>query len=143
MSYFFHRKVDLYGSRMLKRQKKHDNSVEIYWHSIGKLNLVCVDGIHQGSKEVLNLYMGPRNGGKPVRTPWLMQQYHISIDGAEEDLVVSKIFYEMRSNQVIQDSRKDSVDGFVAEAPEFHEGLLVESVSAELTTEELSQKVSD
>ncbi|KAH0452873.1 hypothetical protein IEQ34_017197 [Dendrobium chrysotoxum] len=145
VSYFFHRKIEMHRSRNLKRQKKQDNSVEICWNSIGKSNLVCVDGIHQGSKEVLSLYMNPVTGGNPLKTPWLMHQYCIGINETEEDLVVSKIFYEIRSKQDIQDSRTDSVDGLVAAvvgvadslqvAPEFHERLNVGSVSADASTQ--------
>ncbi|XP_020685793.1 uncharacterized protein LOC110102005 isoform X1 [Dendrobium catenatum] len=144
-SYFFHRKIEMHRSRNFKRQKKQDNSVEICWNSIGKSNLVCVDGIHQGSKEVLSLYMNTVTGGNPLKTPWLMHQYCIGINETEEDLVVSKIFYEISSNQDIQDSRTDSVHGLVAAvvgvadslqvAPEFHERLHADSVSADASSQ--------
>ncbi|KAL0909524.1 hypothetical protein M5K25_020400 [Dendrobium thyrsiflorum] len=153
VSYFFHRKIEMHRSRNLKRQKKQDNSVEICWNSIGKSNLVSVDGIHQGSKEVLSLYMNPVTGGNPLKTAWLMHQYCIGINETEEDLVVSKIFYEIRSKQDIRDSRTDSVDGVVAAvvgvadslevAPEFHERLNVDSVSADASTQAVELDISD
>ncbi|KAG0480239.1 hypothetical protein HPP92_011097 [Vanilla planifolia] len=147
MSYFFHRTIENHSCRH-KRQKKSKRSIEFVWHKIGKTRPVFLDGIHHGSKETMALYVIPASGGKPEKTPWLMHQYHVGTNEDEEDLFVSKIFYQMNYNQCVQDFLINSGDGFDIEVvgvptcqpvvAELHKGQLhVECTSAEASTQDV------
>ncbi|PKA53556.1 NAC domain-containing protein 8 [Apostasia shenzhenica] len=115
MSYFFHPISEMHKPRQIERQKKYKNSFEVLWHTICRTKTLLQDGIHQGSKDVMAFYARPANGGKFEVTNWVMHQYHIISDGVEEDLVVSKIFYQIPSKRDEQDTLAYFMEDSVAE----------------------------
>jgi len=61
---------------------------------------VYVDGIHRGSKQIMVPYMSMVDGEKPEKTNWRMHQYHVGIrEDVEGELVISKIFYQLKFSQ--------------------------------------------
>ncbi|WVZ56041.1 hypothetical protein U9M48_006627 [Paspalum notatum var. saurae] len=90
-SYFFHRRFDSYSK---------ENDGNISWRKIGTSRSIILDGTLQGSKEVFVLYADVMTDNSPQRTDWRLHQYHIRNKVKdEEELVVSKIFYDSQNNQ--------------------------------------------
>ncbi|XP_044970230.1 NAC domain-containing protein 73-like isoform X2 [Hordeum vulgare subsp. vulgare] len=106
-SHFFHKISNAYdvGKRKRRKISHSDHTVcdEILrWHKTGKSrSILDSNGVIKGWKKILVLYIGSRKGGgKTVKTNWRMHQYHLGVDQDEkqEELVVSKVFYQLESN---------------------------------------------
>uniref|UniRef100_A0A1D1XE08 NAC domain-containing protein 8 n=1 Tax=Anthurium amnicola TaxID=1678845 RepID=A0A1D1XE08_9ARAE len=104
-AHFFHKTFNAYATGRRKRRKIHNghnlSKEAVRWHKTGKTKLVIENGVQKGVKKILVLYKSSKNGLKPVKTNWVMHQYHL---GTEEDerpgeLVVSKIFFQLKAKQ--------------------------------------------
>ncbi|XP_062183552.1 SUPPRESSOR OF GAMMA RESPONSE 1-like isoform X2 [Phragmites australis] len=107
--HFFHRISNAYNCGKRKRRKinNSDNTVcdeHIRWHKTGRSKAICDDnGVQKGWKKILVLYTGSKRGGsKTGKAGWVMHQYHLGVDEDEKDeeLVVSKVFYQLPSKQL-------------------------------------------
>ena len=60
------------------------------------------------------LYQRSKQGFKPVKTNWVMHQYHLGTEEDERDgeLVVSKIFYQTQVKQMEECSASTSKEDF-------------------------------
>ncbi|XP_058182835.1 SUPPRESSOR OF GAMMA RESPONSE 1-like isoform X2 [Rhododendron vialii] len=98
-SHFFHRAIKAYNTGTRKRRKIHgDDFGDVRWHKTGRTKPVIVDGVQQGCKKIMVLYVTPIRGGKAEKTNWVMHQYHIGTgeDEKEGEYVVSKVFYQQQ-----------------------------------------------
>ncbi|KAJ0430686.1 putative transcription factor NAM family [Helianthus annuus] len=57
-----------------------------------------LDGVQQGCKKIMVLYVSQVNGGKAQKTNWVMHQYHLGTgeDEKEGEHVISKVFYQQQ-----------------------------------------------
>ncbi|XP_030530828.1 SUPPRESSOR OF GAMMA RESPONSE 1-like [Rhodamnia argentea] len=98
--HFFHRTMNAYTTGQRKRRKIHDqhnlNREDVRWHKTGKTKPVAIDGVHKGWQKIMVLYKSSKKGSKPIKSNWVMHQYHLGMDKEEKDgeYVVSKIFYQ-------------------------------------------------
>uniref|UniRef100_A0A1D1Z030 NAC domain-containing protein 8 n=2 Tax=Anthurium amnicola TaxID=1678845 RepID=A0A1D1Z030_9ARAE len=102
VSHFFHRTFKAYNTGTRKRRKIHNDGLgDVRWHKTGKTKPVIVDGVHQGCKKIMVLYMSSLKGGKPEKTNWVMHQYHLGTGEDEKDgeFVVSKVFHQQQGKQ--------------------------------------------
>ncbi|PAN50842.1 hypothetical protein PAHAL_9G550800 [Panicum hallii] len=89
-SYFFHRRFESYSN---------EGDANISWKKIGTSRSIILDGTLQGCKEVFVLYADMMSDKGSQQTDWRLHQYHIrNIVKDEEELVLSKIFFESRDN---------------------------------------------
>ncbi|KAF7133157.1 hypothetical protein RHSIM_Rhsim09G0112100 [Rhododendron simsii] len=98
-SHFFHRAIKAYNTGTRKRRKIHgDDFGHVRWHKTGRTKPVIVDGVQQGCKKIMVLYVTPIRGEKAEKTNWVMHQYHIGTgeDEKEGEYVVSKVFYQQQ-----------------------------------------------
>ncbi|VAH33376.1 unnamed protein product [Triticum turgidum subsp. durum] len=104
--HFFHKVSNAYvvGKRKRRKISNSDHTVcdeNIRWHKTGKSrSILDNNGVIKGWKKILVLYIGYRKGGgKTEKTNWRMHQYHLGVDQDEkqEELVVSKVFYQVQS----------------------------------------------
>ncbi|KAI4966058.1 hypothetical protein ZWY2020_046738, partial [Hordeum vulgare] len=109
--HFFHKISNAYdvGKRKRRKISHSDHTVcdeNLTWHKTGKSrSILDNNGVIKGWKKILVLYIGSRKGGgKAEKTNWRMHQYHLGVDQDEkqEELVVSKVFYQFPSNDVGQ-----------------------------------------
>ncbi|KAI4997643.1 hypothetical protein ZWY2020_052985 [Hordeum vulgare] len=110
-SHFFHKISNAYDVGKRKRRKiSHSDHIvcdeNLRWHKTGKSrSILDNNGVIKGWKKILVLYIRSRKGGgKAEKTNWRMHQYHLVVDQDEkqEELVVSKVFYQFPSNDVGQ-----------------------------------------
>ncbi|KAI6671324.1 hypothetical protein NL676_006209 [Syzygium grande] len=98
--HFFHRTMNAYATGQRKRRKIHDqhnlNGEDVRWHKTGNTKPVAIDGVHEGWQKIMVLYKSSKKGSKPIKSNWVMHQYHLGADKEEKDgeYVVSKIFYQ-------------------------------------------------
>ncbi|SPT18764.1 unnamed protein product [Triticum aestivum] len=104
--HFFHKVSNAYvvGKRKRRKISNSDHTVcdeNLRWHKTGKSrSILDNNGDIKGWKKILVLYIGYRKGGgKTEKTNWRMHQYHLGVDQDEkqEELVVSKVFYQVQS----------------------------------------------
>lgn len=96
-SYFFHKKFKFYNN---------ENDKYISWQKSGTPRSIILDGSLRGCKEVFVLYAYKTNDNSPQRTDWRLHQYHIkNAMKGEEELVVSKIFYNSQKNRCEWDGK--------------------------------------
>nr|CAB3501561.1 unnamed protein product [Digitaria exilis] len=89
-SYFFHRRFGSYSN---------EGDTNISWKKIGTSRSIMLDGTLQGCKEVFVLYGDIMSDKSSQETDWRLHQYHIrNTVKDEEELVVSKVFFESRNN---------------------------------------------
>lgn len=121
VSHFFHRTYKAYSTGTRKRRKIQTEAPgDVRWHKTGKTKPVLLDGVHQGMKKIMVLYMSTAKGGKPVKTNWVMHQYHLGTAEDEKDgeYVVSKISYQQQSKQNDKNESHPSPDATVENASE-------------------------
>ncbi|KMT20188.1 hypothetical protein BVRB_1g001950 [Beta vulgaris subsp. vulgaris] len=96
--HFFHKTSNAYASGQRKRRKiqNDQNQENVRWHKTGKTKPVIENGIQKGCKKIMVLYRTSEKGSKPVKSNWVMHQYHLGLedDEREGEYVVSKIFYQ-------------------------------------------------
>jgi len=109
--HFFHKTANAYASGQRKRRKiqTQHNEEDVRWHKTGKTKPIFDNGVQKGCKKIMVLYQSSHRGSKPVKSNWVMHQYHL---GAEEDeregeYVVSKIFYQ-------QQKQTEKIDDYMA-----------------------------
>lgn len=99
-AHFFHRTSNAYSTGHRKRRKIQNrfnlSDDHVRWHKTGKTRPVMENGVQRGLKKIMVLYKSSRKGFKPVKTSWVMHQYHLGTeeDEREGELVVSKIFFQ-------------------------------------------------
>ncbi|KAJ0714089.1 putative transcription factor NAM family [Helianthus annuus] len=99
VSHFFHRAIKTYNTVTRKHRKIHgDDFGDFRWHKTGRTNPVVLDGVQQGCKKIMVLYVSQVNGGKAEKTNWVMHQYHLGTgeDEKEGEYVISKVFYQQQ-----------------------------------------------
>ncbi|KAJ0813224.1 putative transcription factor NAM family [Helianthus annuus] len=99
VSHFFHRAIKAYNTGTRKRRKIHgDDFGDFRWHKTGRTKPVVLDGVQQGCKKIMVLYVSPVKGGKAEKTNWVMHQYHLGTgeDEKEGEYVISKVFYQQQ-----------------------------------------------
>ncbi|KAE8707379.1 NAC domain-containing protein 8 [Hibiscus syriacus] len=102
VSHFFHRAIKAYNTGTRKRRKIHgDDFGDVRWHKTGRTKPLLLDGVQRGCKKIMVLYMTMAKGGKAEKTNWVMHQYHLGIEEAENDgeYVISKIFHQQQQQQ--------------------------------------------
>lgn len=97
------------GKRKRRKISNSDHTVcdgHFRWHKTGKSKRILDNnGVIKGWKKILVLYMGSRKGdAKDEIIKWTMHQYHLGVDQDEkqEELVVSKVFYQVQSKKAGQ-----------------------------------------
>ncbi|CAL4929848.1 unnamed protein product [Urochloa decumbens] len=89
-SYFFHRRFESYIN---------EGDENIFWKKIGTSTSIILDGTLQGCKEVFVLYADTMSDKSSPKTDWRLHQYRIrNTVKDEEEVVVSKIFFESQNN---------------------------------------------
>ncbi|KAF8411120.1 hypothetical protein HHK36_003659 [Tetracentron sinense] len=111
--HFFHRPSKAYTTGTRKRRKVHmdaDGS-ETRWHKTGKTRPVFVGCKVKGYKKILVLYTNYGKQRKPVKTNWVIHQYHLGSDEEEKEgeLVISKVFYQTQPRNC-RSGVKDSLE---------------------------------
>lgn len=102
-AHFFHRTFNAYATGHRKRRKilsGHNLSQEdVRWHKTGKTRPVVENDIQKGFKKIMVLYKSSKKGLKPVKTNWVMHQYHLGTeeDEQEREFVVSKVFLQSQA----------------------------------------------
>lgn len=97
VSHFFHRAIKAYNTGTRKRRKiLGDSFGDVRWHKTGRTKPVLLDGVQQGCKKIMVLYVSPVKGGKAEKTNWVMHQYHLGTqeDEREGEYVISKVFHQ-------------------------------------------------
>ncbi|KAM1214570.1 hypothetical protein ACFX2J_011107 [Malus domestica] len=119
-SHFFHRAIKAYNTGTRKRRKIHDGDGDgdVRWHKTGRTKPVILDGVQRGCKKIMVLYMSTVRGGKPVKTNWVMHQYHLGIEEDEKDgeYVISKIYYQQQEAKQADKTDQDvpeSIDAVI------------------------------
>ncbi|KAK9705019.1 hypothetical protein RND81_07G027300 [Saponaria officinalis] len=122
--HFFHKTANAYASGQRKRRKiqNEQNHETVRWHKTGKTKPVFDNCIQKGCKKIMVLYRSSHKGSKPVKSNWVMHQYHLGIEEDERDgeYVVSKIFYQQnKQNEALDDgiSEKESVPVVIPHCP--------------------------
>ncbi|KAB2624328.1 NAC domain-containing protein 8-like [Pyrus ussuriensis x Pyrus communis] len=141
-SHFFHRAIKAYNTGTRKRRKIHDGDGDVRWHKTGRTKPVILDGVQKGCKKIMVLYMSTVRGGKPVKTNWVMHQYHLGIGEDEKDgeYVISKIYYQQQEAKQADKTDQDvpeSIDAVITK---------VDPVTPKLVTPEpprAEQKLGD
>lgn len=113
VSHFFHRAIKAYNTGTRKRRKIHgDDCGDVRWHKTGRTKPVIIDGVQQGCKKIMVLYLTPVRGGKAEKTNWVMHQYHIGTgeDEKEGEYVVSKVFYQQQQIKLTDKLEQDLPD---------------------------------
>ncbi|CAA6659562.1 unnamed protein product [Spirodela intermedia] len=104
-AHFFHRTSNAYSTGHRKRRKIQNrfnlSDDHVRWHKTGKTRPVMENGVQRGLKKIMVLYKSSKKGFKPVKTSWVMHQYHLGTeeDEREGELVVSKIFFQSQVKQ--------------------------------------------
>ena len=89
-AYFFHRRFESYSN---------EGDANISWKKVGTSRSIFLDGTLQGCKEVFVLYADTMRDKGSQQTDWRLHQYHIrNTVKHEEELVLSKIFFESRDS---------------------------------------------
>jgi len=89
-AYFFHRRFESYSN---------EGDANISWKKVGTSRSIFLDGTLQGCKEVFVLYADTMSDKGSHQTDWRLHQYHIrNTVKHEEELVLSKIFFESRDS---------------------------------------------
>ncbi|KAL8139817.1 hypothetical protein V2J09_005838 [Rumex salicifolius] len=106
--HFFHKTANAYSSGPRKRRKIQSNQTEskVRWHKTGKTKPVFdSSGVQKGCKKIMVLYRCTKKGGKPVKSNWVMHQYHLGMeeDEKEDEYVVSKILYQQQKGTEKED----------------------------------------
>ncbi|XAR65388.1 hypothetical protein NMG60_11009504 [Bertholletia excelsa] len=99
VSHFFHRAIKAYNTGTRKRRKIHgDVFGDVRWHKTGRTKPVFLDGVQQGCKKIMVLYVTTAKGGKAEKANWVMHQYHLGTaeDEKEGEYVISKVFYQQQ-----------------------------------------------
>ncbi|CAN6549395.1 unnamed protein product [Malus baccata var. baccata] len=117
-SHFFHRAIKAYNTGTRKRRKIHDGDGDVRWHKTGRTKPVILDGVQRGCKKIMVLYMSTVRGGKPVKTNWVMHQYHLGVEEDEKDgeYVISKIYYQQQEAKEADKTDQDvpeSIDAVI------------------------------
>ncbi|GAB2283745.1 hypothetical protein Dimus_018237 [Dionaea muscipula] len=98
--HFFHKTANAYSSGQRKRRMIQTEVPEetIRWHKTGKTKAVTENGVRKGYKKIMVLYRSLKKGSKPVKSNWVMHQYHLGNekDEMEGEYVVSKIFFQQQ-----------------------------------------------
>ncbi|KAL8154803.1 hypothetical protein AgCh_000239 [Apium graveolens] len=88
--------------------KKYESNAHYFYESmntyaIGKTKPVMENGVTKGYKKILVLYSTVTKGCNPVKTKWVMHQYHLGNkdDKNEDEYVVSKVFYQHKQVEKI------------------------------------------
>ncbi|KAL9229310.1 hypothetical protein vseg_004793 [Gypsophila vaccaria] len=96
--HFFHKTANAYASGQRKRRKiqTEQNHETVRWHKTGKTKPVFENCVQKGCKKIMVLYRSSQKGSKPVKSNWVMHQYHLGVEEDERngEYVVSKIFYQ-------------------------------------------------
>uniref|UniRef100_A0A803M386 NAC domain-containing protein n=1 Tax=Chenopodium quinoa TaxID=63459 RepID=A0A803M386_CHEQI len=112
--HFFHKTSNAYASGQRKRRKIHNdqNQENVRWHKTGKTKPVCDNGVQKGCKKIMVLYKSSEKGSKPVKSNWVMHQYHLGSEDDEKDdaFVVSKIFYQQSKQTETEDNGVAATD---------------------------------
>ncbi|GAB4847888.1 hypothetical protein Ancab_026948 [Ancistrocladus abbreviatus] len=107
--HFFHKTTNAYASGQRKRRKILSEQTEesVRWHKTGKTKPVIDNGVQKGCKKIMVLYRSSKKGSKPVKSNWVMHQYHLGSeeDEKDEEYVVSKIFYQQPKQGGSNDDR--------------------------------------
>ncbi|CAK9183802.1 unnamed protein product [Ilex paraguariensis] len=114
VSHFFHRAIKAYSTGTRKRRKIHgDDFGDVRWHKTGRTKPVILDGVHQGCKKIMVLYVSSIRGGKPVKTNWVMHQYHLGTgeDERDREYVISKVFYQQQQVKQSEKGEEDIPEG--------------------------------
>lgn len=111
-AHYFYKSMNAYASGKRKRRKiQSEDSVR--WHKTGKTKPVMENGVTKGYKKILVLYSTTTNGCKPIKSKWVMHQYHLGTEADENEgeYVVSKVFYQQRDVKKVGTSiaKEDSV----------------------------------
>lgn len=96
-AHYFYKSMNAYASGKRKRRKiQSEDSVR--WHKTGKTKPVMENGVTKGYKKILVLYSTAAKGCNPVKSKWVMHQYHFGTedDENEGEYVVSKVFYQQK-----------------------------------------------
>ncbi|KAM0071287.1 putative transcription factor NAM family [Helianthus debilis subsp. tardiflorus] len=99
VSHFFHKAIKAYNSGIRKRRKIHsDDFGDFCRHKTGQTKPVVLDGVQQGCKKIMVLYVSPVKGGKTVKTNWVTHHCHLGTreDEKEGEYVISKVFYQQQ-----------------------------------------------
>ncbi|KAL9249002.1 SUPPRESSOR OF GAMMA RESPONSE 1-like protein [Drosera capensis] len=103
--HFFHKTSNAYSSGQRKRRKIQTEVSEetIRWHKTGRTKSVIENGHQKGYKKIMVLYRSLKKGSKPVKSNWVMHQYHMGNekDEKEGEFVVSKIFFQQQKQPEI------------------------------------------
>lgn len=98
--HFFHKTSNAYSSGQRKRRKIQTEVSEetIRWHKTGRTKPVIENGHQKGYKKIMVLYRSLKKGSKPVKSNWVMHQYHMGNekDEKEGEFVVSKVFFQQQ-----------------------------------------------
>ncbi|CAO2835375.1 unnamed protein product [Amaranthus hypochondriacus] len=101
--HFFHKTSNAYASGQRKRRKiqNDENQENVRWHKTGKTKPIFDNGIQKGCKKIMVLYTASQKGSKPVKSNWVMHQYHLGTedDEKEDEFVVSKIYYQKEKHR--------------------------------------------
>ncbi|XP_021748824.1 SUPPRESSOR OF GAMMA RESPONSE 1-like [Chenopodium quinoa] len=112
--HFFHKTSNAYASGQRKRRKIHNeqNQENVRWHKTGKTKPVYDNGVQKGCKKIMVLYKSSEKGSKPVKSNWVMHQYHLGSEDDEKDdaFVVSKIFYQQSKQTETEDNGVAATD---------------------------------
>ncbi|KAL6652527.1 hypothetical protein ACP70R_011452 [Stipagrostis hirtigluma subsp. patula] len=108
--HFFRRVSNAYKSGKRKCRKINDNHHTIYdehirWHKTGNSKAIYDNnGVIRGWKKILVLLEGSKKGvdNKKEKNSWVMHQYGLQKDEKDEELVVSKVFYQLPSKKIGQ-----------------------------------------
>ncbi|XP_074309315.1 SUPPRESSOR OF GAMMA RESPONSE 1-like [Silene latifolia] len=116
--HFFHKTANAYASGQRKRRKieTEENEKTVRWHKTGKTKPVLDNCVQKGCKKIMVLYSSSVKGSKPVKSNWVMHQYHLGTDEDEREgeYVVSKIFYQQNKLNDIHDDEKTAIESLPA-----------------------------
>ncbi|GAB4848070.1 hypothetical protein Ancab_002732 [Ancistrocladus abbreviatus] len=111
-THFFHRIANAYASGKRKRRKiqSEKNGETVRWHKTGRTKPVIDNGVQKGYKKIMVLYRSSRKGSKPVKSNWVMHQYHLGSEEDEKDgdYVVSRISYQQKKRETNNDDHVDN-----------------------------------
>lgn len=96
--FFFNKTTQAYQKGKRKRRKITPTGLKdesVRWHKTGQTKPVMINGVQKGCKKILVLYKNGRKGSKPVKSNWVLHQYHLGTEEGEiGNFVVSKITYQ-------------------------------------------------
>lgn len=118
--HFFHKTSNAYASGQRKRRKiqNDQNQENVRWHKTGKTKPVFDNGVQTGCKKIMVLYRSSQKGSKPVKSNWVMHQYHLGSEDDEREgaFVVSKIFYQKQKQGETDDNSVAAMEDYNAVA---------------------------